>query len=173
MCPCASRCFVLLEPPIEFGNENHRPRHRRAPRHVSICRHAERETSSAAFIIIIIIILCGARPVHFYTSLNTLCRTHNEDDCWLFLYNVIVVVGKFFFRISSSRRPKRSHSLCRRCLYKKNYRGTFVVCMCMCVRVSCEHRAHTQKPFCPLYSRCSAYSSLLVQDRLKSNSTKK
>jgi len=60
-------------------------------------RERERETSSAAFIIIIII-LCGARrPVHFYTSLNTLYWTHNEDDCWLFLHNVIVVVGTIFF----------------------------------------------------------------------------
>jgi len=112
----------------------------------------ERETSSAAFIIIIIIIiLCGVRPVHFYTSLNTLCRTHNEDDCWLFIHNVIVVVGKFFFSefllyIDPNDRVRCVGDACTKRTIEKR---SLFVCACACVRI--VSIAHTKTFLSPIW----------------------
>jgi len=112
----------------------------------------ERETSSAAFIIIIIIIiiLCGARPVHFYTSLNTLCRTHNEDDCWLLIHNVIVVVGKNFFSefllyIDPNDRVRCVGDACTKRTIEKR---SLFVCACACVRI--VSIAHTKTFLSPI-----------------------
>jgi len=106
------------------------------------CR--ERETSSAAFIIIIIIILCGARPVHFYTSLNTLYRTHNEDDCWLFLYNVIVVVGTIFFLEFLLRIVPNGRVCCigDACTKRTIEERSLFACACACVWVVSIALAH-------------------------------
>lgn len=104
-----------------------------------------------------------------------------------YFYNVIVVVGAIFldFSLHRLKRPlseilvknrRTQYNIVEERVYMRSRCVYVCVRACACVRVSvclCEHRALIQKPFCPLIAvRCSR-AVLSVQNRLKSNSTKK